>query len=57
MCRRWLSTARQRSGANTEARLLLLTHAFETLKTIRVVFKTDVLNEQSRRALGRCWAA
>ncbi|MDP3170047.1 MAG: GNAT family protein [Polaromonas sp.] len=52
----WLSPACQRSGANTEAKLLLLTHAFETLQLIRVVFKTEVLNDQSRRALARIGA-
>lgn len=52
----WLSPACQRSGANTEAKLLLLTHAFENLKLIRVVFKTEVLNQQSRQALARIGA-
>ena len=52
----WLSPASQRSSANTEAKLLLLTHAFESLQLIRVVFKTEVLNEQSRRALARIGA-
>ncbi len=52
----WLSPACQRSGANTEAKLLLLTHAFESLKLIRVVFKTEVLNDQSRQALARIGA-
>jgi RimJ/RimL family protein N-acetyltransferase len=52
----WLSPACQRSGANTEAKLLLLSHAFETLRLIRVVFKTEVLNAQSRRALARLGA-
>jgi RimJ/RimL family protein N-acetyltransferase len=52
----WLSPASQRSSANTEAKLLLLSHAFETLELIRVVFKTEVLNEQSRRALARIGA-
>lgn len=52
----WLAPACQRTGANTEAKLLLLSHAFETLKTIRVVFKTEVLNEQSRKALARLGA-
>ena len=47
----WLSTAAQRSGANTEAKLLLLTHAFEALKAIRVELKTDALNSRSRSAL------
>jgi RimJ/RimL family protein N-acetyltransferase len=52
----WLTPACQRSGANTEAKLLLLTHAFESLGMIRVVFKTEVLNEQSRQALARIGA-
>lgn len=38
---------------NTEAKLLLLTHAFETLGMRRVELTTDVLNEQSRRAILR----
>jgi len=49
----WLSTAAQRSGANTEAKLLLLTHAFEALKAIRVELKTDALNSKSRAAIAR----
>ena len=49
----WLSTAAQRSGANTEAKLLLLTHAFEALKAIRVELKTDALNSTSRAAIAR----
>lgn len=52
----WLSPDCQRTGANTEAKLLLLTHAFETLKLIRVVFKTEVLNAASRKALLRIGA-
>jgi RimJ/RimL family protein N-acetyltransferase len=52
----WLTSAYQRTGANTEAKLLLLTHAFETLGAIRVVFKTEVLNERSRRAIERIGA-
>ncbi|HYL98268.1 MAG TPA: GNAT family protein [Blastocatellia bacterium] len=52
----WLSSAYQRTGANTEAKLLLLTHAFETLGAIRVVFKTEVLNLQSRKAIERIGA-
>src|SRR5207253_6164961 len=47
----WLAPAWQRSAANTEAKLLMLTHAFETLGCNRVEFKTDALNEKSRRAL------
>jgi RimJ/RimL family protein N-acetyltransferase len=42
---------RQRGGANLEAKLLQLTHAFETLGCLRVEFKTDSLNDKSRNAL------
>lgn len=52
----WLTPSRQRSGANTEAKLLLLTHAFETLKANRVELKTDVLNQKSRNAILRIGA-
>ena len=52
----WLTPAHQRSRANTEAKLLLLGHAFESLGIKRVVFKTEVLNEQSRMALARIGA-
>lgn len=47
----WLAPAAQRSGANLEAKLLMLQHAFEVVGCNRVEFKTDVLNEKSRRAL------
>ena len=52
----WLTPAHQRSGANSEAKLLLLSHVFENLGIKRVVFKTEVLNKQSRRALARIGA-
>lgn len=52
----WLTSAYQRTAANTEAKLLLLTHAFEALGAIRVVFKTEVLNRKSRAALARIGA-
>jgi RimJ/RimL family protein N-acetyltransferase len=52
----WLGAAWQRTGANTEAKLLLLTHAFETLGAIRVVFKTETNNAQSRAAITRLGA-
>ena len=52
----WLTPTHQRSPANTEAKLLLLSHAFETLSIKRVVFKTEVLNDQSRKALLRIGA-
>jgi RimJ/RimL family protein N-acetyltransferase len=47
----WLGKTRQLSGANREAKLLQMTHAFETLGANRVEFKTDSLNEPARRAL------
>jgi RimJ/RimL family protein N-acetyltransferase len=52
----WIGRPWQRSAVNTEAKLLLLTHAFETLGLRRVELKTDVLNEQSRRAILRLGA-
>ena len=52
----WLTPAHQRSRANTEAKLLLLDHAFESLGIKRVVFKTELLNEPSRKALARIGA-
>jgi RimJ/RimL family protein N-acetyltransferase len=47
----WVAAPWQRSGANREAKLLQLTHAFEALDANRVEFKTDSLNEKSRAAL------
>lgn len=47
----WLATSAQRTGANREAKLLQLTHAFEGLGANRVEFKTDSLNDKSRTAL------
>ena len=47
----WIAPALQRSGANVEAKLLMLAHAFEQLGCNRVEFKTDVLNQKSRNAL------
>lgn len=52
----WVAKPWQRSAINTEAKLLMLTHAFETLGAIRVEFKTDSLNRQSRAALTRLGA-
>ena len=52
----WLTSDVQRSGANTEAKLLLLTHAFEVLGAHRVELKTDALNEKSRAAIARIGA-
>jgi len=47
----WVAPAWQRSGANREAKLLMLGHAFDVLGCRRVEFKTDSLNEPSRTAL------
>ncbi len=47
----WLGTAFQRTGANREAKLLQLTHAFEGLDAERVEFKTHARNAASRTAL------
>ena len=52
----WLAPRQQRSGINTEMKYLMLRHAFETLGLMRVEFKTDSLNEKSRRALLRIGA-
>jgi RimJ/RimL family protein N-acetyltransferase len=52
----WYGRPWQRTAVNTETKLLLLRHAFETLGCIRVEFKTDALNERSRRALLRIGA-
>jgi RimJ/RimL family protein N-acetyltransferase len=47
----WLAPAWQRTGANREAKLLMLRHAFDVLGCRRVEFKTDSNNEPSRTAL------
>ncbi len=47
----WLNPRAWRTGANVEAKLLMLAHAFETLDCVRVEFKTDARNERSRTAL------
>ena len=47
----WLRRSRWQTGANAEAKLLQLTHAFDTHGCMRVEFKTDARNERSRRAL------
>ena len=52
----WLTAAYQRGRSNTEAKLMLLTHAFETLGAMRVELKTDALNHKSRAAIGRIGA-
>ena len=52
----WLALSTQKSGINTEAKLLLLTYAFEVLDCVRVQFTTDELNEKSRAAILRLGA-
>jgi len=52
----WLGLRWQRTAANTEAKFLLLHHAFETLGCLRVELKTDSLNERSRNAILRIGA-
>jgi RimJ/RimL family protein N-acetyltransferase len=47
----WLTPTAQRTGANVEAKLLLLSHAFEAMSVQRVVLKTEALNIQSRTAI------
>lgn len=52
----WIARPWQRTAVNTEAKYLMLAHAFEQWGCVRVEFKTDVLNETSRRALLRLGA-
>src|SRR5260221_8026378 len=52
----WIAPRFQRTAATTEAKQLLLTHAFETLGAIRVEFKTDAFNARSRAAIVRLGA-
>lgn len=49
----WLSRAAIRTAANTEAKLLMLQHAFETWEMLRVCLHTDVRNARSRAAIER----
>jgi RimJ/RimL family protein N-acetyltransferase len=52
----WYRRSLQRTGANTQAKLLLLGHAFDTLNCIAVEFRTHFFNHQSRRAIERLGA-
>lgn len=52
----WLAQSTQKTAINTEAKLLLLTYAFEVLDCVRVQFTTDELNEKSRAAILRLGA-
>lgn len=53
----WIDPKWQRTAINTEAKLLMLRHAFETWDCIRVALKTDALNQQSRNAILRIGAS
>ncbi len=52
----WNARSAQRTGTNTESKLLLLGHAFEELGCIAVEFRTHWLNQQSRAAIARLGA-
>ena len=52
----WYAPSVQRTGVNTETKLLLLAHAFETLGCISVSFETSSRNERSRAAIARLGA-
>lgn len=52
----WVAPAWQRTAVNTEAKLLMMRHAFEVMGCVRVEFKTDALNVKSRTALARIGA-
>jgi RimJ/RimL family protein N-acetyltransferase len=49
----WLTRLALRTAANTEAKGLLLRHAFEVWQVLRVCFHTDVRNQRSRAAIER----
>lgn len=52
----WIAAPWQRSAVNTEAKYLMLKHAFDVLQCMRVELKTDSLNERSRAAILRIGA-
>jgi|SRR5580692_10387455 RimJ/RimL family protein N-acetyltransferase len=52
----WIAPTWQRTAVNTEAKYLMLRHAFEVWKCIRVELKTDALNQKSRNAILRIGA-
>ena len=52
----WLTRSAIRTAANSEAKLLMLTHAFETWRAVRVCLHTDMRNERSRAAMERMGA-
>jgi N-acetyltransferase len=52
----WFTRSAIRTAANTEVKLLMLRHAFETWRVLRVCFHTDSRNQRSRAALERIGA-
>src|SRR5258708_31257597 len=52
----WIAKPWRRTAVNTEAKYLMLRHAFETLGCVRVELKTDVLNQRSPNAILRTGA-
>jgi RimJ/RimL family protein N-acetyltransferase len=52
----WYAKRAQRTGVNTECKLMLLRHAFETLRSIAVEFRTSTFNRASQRAIERLGA-
>jgi RimJ/RimL family protein N-acetyltransferase len=52
----WLGRRWWRTGHNTESKLLMLTHAFDTLDAVRVVWHTDIYNVRSQEAIARLGA-
>jgi RimJ/RimL family protein N-acetyltransferase len=53
----WLAASAQRTPINTEAKLLLFTHAFEVWRVFRLVLATDARNARSRAAIARVGAS
>lgn len=52
----WFAASAQRTAANTEAKILMLDHAFEVWRSYRVSFQTDARSERSRNAIERIGA-
>ena len=52
----WYAASAQRTGINTECKLMMLTHAFEDMHCIAVEFRTHWMNQQSRAAITRLGA-
>lgn len=52
----WMAKSAQRTGINTETKLLLLTHAFDQMQSIAVEFRAHWMNQQSRMSIARLGA-